>query len=135
MATFEDVFDDYPTIEDVNSVSPYTTKISAPIYEPKNVKPYIHELYSLTKTNELISDITEDVTITEDERLFLINAARRHTVFNYEKIADYYASSSSSMKNLMEKSALVIIDFNKAIENNFIILTDELNAQYKVDHG
>ena len=45
---------------------------------------------------------------------FLINAAYRHITFNYSNIADYYAHSSKEMQELMEESALIIIDFEKA---------------------
>jgi hypothetical protein len=33
----------------------------------------------------------------------------------------------------MENSALVIIDFNKAIENGFVRLTEEINTMFEHD--
>ena len=36
-----------------------------------------------------------------DEKMFLMDAARRHNVFNYEKIADYYSHASKEMQELM----------------------------------
>jgi hypothetical protein len=33
----------------------------------------------------------------------------------------------------MENSALVIIDFNKAIENGFVVLTDEISSMFELD--
>jgi hypothetical protein len=103
----------------------YTKKIKAPIYEPKNRKPHILELYDYTKTNRLINQI-KNSGISNEEKRFLIEAAKRHTVFNYSKIADYYAHSSKEMQKLMENSALVILDFEKSIELGYTKLSDNL---------
>ena len=72
----------------------------------------------------------ENSTVTPEEKRFLIEAAKRHTVFNYEKIADYYAHSSKEMQGLMEHSALVIIDYEKALQYGYIKLSEEINQQY-----
>ena len=102
-------------IQDSIGNGKYTSKVDVPIYEPKNEKPNICDLIDKTKTDKLVSEI-ENSGLPDDEKAFLINAAQRHTVFNYAKIADYYAFASPEMKDLMEKSALVIIDYDKAIE-------------------
>ena len=111
----------------------YTSKIQTPIYEPKNNKPHLLELINKTKATLLINEI-KCSTVPEDEKNFLIEAAKRHTVFNYEKIADYYTHSSPEMKDLMEKSALVIIDFDKAIENGYIRLCDNIKEEYMEEY-
>jgi hypothetical protein len=110
----------------------YTKRVEAPLYEPKNKKPHILELYDKSKTQVLISKI-EKSFIPEDEKLFLIEAAKRHTVFNYEKIADYYAHSSKETQELMEDSALVIIDFEKAISLGYVKLCESIKKQYLED--
>jgi hypothetical protein len=51
-------------------------------------------------------------------------------VFNYEAIADYYSHSNAEMQNLMEEMALVIIDFDKAIELGFVQLSEDIREQY-----
>ena len=107
----------------------YSTKIEAPVYEPKNKKPYLLELIDKTKTHRMIRKI-DSSNLPIEEKTFLIDAARRHNVFNYEKIADYYAHSSKEMQELMEESALVIIDFEKAIENGFVNICEEIKTQY-----
>jgi len=117
-----------------NKDKKYATGIEAPIYEPKNRKPHIVELYDVTKSNRLIVEINNS-TLPEDEKKFLIEAAKRHTVFNYEKIADYYAHSDKEMQSLMERSALVIIDFHQAIENGFIKLCEDIRKQYLEENG
>lgn len=103
----------------------YSSKTDTPIYEPKNKKPHLLELCNKEKANRLIRDINNS-NLSTDEKDFLINAAKRHNVFNYEKIADYYAHSSSEMQNLMERSALVVIDFEKAIEYGFVKLNKNI---------
>jgi hypothetical protein len=112
----------------------YTSKIKAPIYEPKNKKPHILELYDNSKTKRLIQQI-KNADIPEDDKLFLKHAAQRHTVFNYEKIADYYAHSPKEVQLLMEASALIIIDFEKGIELGYIRLCNDIQNQYLEDYG
>ena len=107
----------------------YSTKIESPIYEPKNSKPHIIELLDKSKTHRLIKDIDES-NLSYDEKMFLIDSARRHNVFNYQKIADYYAHSNQEMQRLMERSGLVIVDFEKAIEYGYVKLCDDIRKQY-----
>ena len=114
----------------------YTRKIVAPTYEPKNEKPVIDDLFSTQKADELIYKIKEaerliTCTLTKEEILFLKQAALRHTVFDYSKIADFYAHSSKEAQELMEDSALVIIDFDKAIEKGYVKLTKDIAAAYE----
>ena len=103
----------------------YTSKIEAPIYEITGEKPAIGDLFDLNKTQQLIDKINNS-PVADADKMFLINAAQRHTIFNYEKIAEYYAHASEDLQRLMEDSALVVIDFNKAIENGFIQLTKDI---------
>jgi hypothetical protein len=118
-------------IED-STEEPYTRKIETPKYEPKNEKPDLVDLCNREKTQKLIDDIKSS-GLTEDEKNFLLIAAERHTVFDYRKIADYYAHANAEMQNLMEMSALVIIDFDKAIENGFVKLSEELNEMFDTE--
>jgi hypothetical protein len=113
-------------IDDFAEDNPYTKKIQTPIYEPKlKNPPDITELFDDMKTSELIKNI-EESDISEAEKNFLILAAQRHNVFKYNLIAEYYAHSSDDMKRLMEESALVIIDYNKAIEYGFTKLNETI---------
>ena len=119
-----------PNLEDKK----YSSKIESPIYEPKNKKPHIMELCDKSKTHRLMIEI-ENSNLEHEEKMFLMDAARRHSVFNYEKIADYYAHSSKEMQHLMERSALVIIDFEKAIEYGYVKLCNEIRTQYLEEYG
>ena len=120
--------------QDDENEKKYSSKIEAPIYEPKKKKPHILELYDISKTNRLIREINSS-NVADYEKLFLIEAAKRHTVFNYENIADYYSHSSKEMQELMEKSALVIIDFQKAIQLGYVKICDEIRNQYLEEYG
>jgi hypothetical protein len=103
----------------------YSRKIDIPIYEPSNQKPAISELYDNAKTSQLLAEVAT-ADLTDDERSFLTLAASRHIVFNYAKIADLYAHGSADLQRLMENSALVIVDFDRAIELGYVKLTQEI---------
>lgn len=107
----------------------YTGKIESPVYMPKNKQPHILELCDDRKTTRLINEIEESAA-PDDVKAFLIKAASRHIVFNYEKIADYYAHADKSIQHLFERSALVIIDFEQAIEYGYVQLCDDIKNKY-----
>lgn len=112
----------------------YTSKINIPNYVPRNQITHIQELFDNMKTIRLIVEIQKS-NIRDDEKMFLTEASKRHTVFNYEKIADYYAQATPEMQKLMERSALVIIDFNKAYENGYVKLAHDVANQYFDNYG
>ena len=112
----------------------YSSKIEAPTYEPKNKKPHLFELCDKSKTHRLLRKI-DSSNLPVEEKTFLIDAARRHNAFNYEKIADYYAHASREMQEFMEDSALVIIDFEKAIQLGYVKLCEEIKTQYLQEYA
>lgn len=104
----------------------YSRKIAAPIYEPTmDVPPMISDCVNTDKYDQLIAEI-ERAEISEDDKRLLKLAAARHIVFDYKNIAERYAHADKLVQQLMENSALVIIDFDKAIENGFIKMTKRL---------
>jgi hypothetical protein len=105
----------------------YTGKIKAPIYEIKGEKPKVSDLFSNTKTAELVKEI-DAADLPKEVAAFLRLAAERHTVFNFRHIAEFYAHSDARIQDLFERSALVIIDFDKAVENGFVRMTARLGA-------
>lgn len=107
----------------------YTKKIQVPIYEPKGENPLPKELYDLKKMKVLLEEIDKSKA-DDDTKTFLRFAAQRHLVFDYEKIAEFYAHASPEIQSLMEKSALVLIDFDKAIEYGFLEMTKEISEVY-----
>jgi hypothetical protein len=121
-------------IEDaIDEDSPYTNKTTAPIYEPSGTQHKPEHLYDSLKTNQLIAEI-QTADIPDDIKDFLISAAYRHTAFNYSKIADYYATAPKEIQSLFEDSALVIIDFEQAIQNGFVRLDERVEQAFKQDH-
>lgn len=125
-ALFGDEFQD-------DSEKKYTTKIAPVVYTPRGVQPHLLEIYDNSKSQRLINEIKAS-SVSEDEKKFLIYAATRHIVFNYEKIADYYANASKEMQSLMEKSALIIIDFEKAVQLGYVKLSDDIKKEYLTEY-
>ena len=110
---------------DVDEDNKYTKSISVPQYEPSEVIPDIGELCAISKYAELVANIKKS-SVSDEEKEFLMKAASRHIVFNYAKIADYYAHATPEMQNLMEQSALVILDVDDAIAYGYVRLTDKM---------
>lgn len=102
----------------------YTAKINIPQYEMHGLCPNILELCNMNKYYQLIWEI-DRANVTEEQKKFLKLAATRHLQFNYTLIAEYYAHQDKEMQNLMEKSALVIIDFDDAIKNGYALLMEK----------
>jgi ParB-like chromosome segregation protein Spo0J len=111
----------------------YTKKVEAPTYEPSNEKPDIKSLFDDSKTFDLIEKI-KNSALPREEKDFLMLAAGRHTVINFQLVADYYAHASTECQELMEANALVIIDFNKAIENGYAVMSEKISDQYSKDY-
>ena len=103
----------------------YTKKVSSLEYSPTGECPAIEDLTDMTKTKELIGEILQS-DAPEDVKKFLIEAAHRHTIYNYGKIAEYYCHAPASIQTLMEKSALVVIDFEDALKYGFVQYSKKL---------
>lgn len=110
----------------------YTDKTNIPQYDITGDVPELSELVDEQKTKELLEEI-ENSDLAYDEKQFLIKAAQRHLVFNYKKVAEYYAAASEEMQDLMEKSALVIIDYNDAIMNGYTKLSEKIQKLMEAD--
>ena len=123
------MFGDLATEGEADEMSEnYSRKIEAPIYTPKGDKPRVSSLYDETKATELKLEIAE-ADLPADVRKFLIAAADRHTAFDFRNIAEFYAHSDAATQDLMERSALVIIDYDKAIEYGFVELSQAMLKQ------
>ena len=114
----------------------YTTRVNTIHYTPSGPCPAISDFINTKKYEELLQKINAS-SVSEDEKVFLRLAATRHIVFDFGKIANYYAYANKEMQKLMEDSALVIIDFNDAVRNGFIImdkrLDDLINSQLALE--
>lgn len=103
----------------------YSRAVRTPQYEIKGDCPQVVELFDNSKTNTFLNHIS-NANITEEEKDFLRLAAYRHVKFRYDRIAEYYAHASKEMQELMEESALVIIDIDDAIANGYVKLSEKL---------
>lgn len=118
--------------EDEPKKPKYTMKTNAPIYEIRGDKPELTDLFDMTKTKKLIKDI-EKSSLSDKEKKFLKMAAYRHCVFDYGKIAEYYAHASEEMQKLMEDNALVIIDYDRAYELGYVKMMKKLTEMNEDD--
>lgn len=108
----------------------YTNIIPKIQYVPKTrCKPSEISLYNLEKYNNLVKEIKSKNLDSEIEK-FLLYSATRHIIFDYQQIAEYYSHSDKEVQELMEKSGLVIIDFEDAMENGFVKLQKNLMELY-----
>ena len=105
----------------------YSSKIEAPQYDITGDNPELEELYDTEKADALAKEIDE-ADVPKKVKAFLKVAAMRHVVFNFRNIAEYYAHADAKVQRLMEKSALVIIDFEDAIRNGFVVVSERMAA-------
>jgi hypothetical protein len=103
----------------------YSRAIKVPQYVPSKECPKLDSLINTEKYSKLIANINKS-NVSDDEKKFLKFAASRHIVFNYSLIADYYAHATPEMQELMEQSALVILDIDDAIANGYVKLSKKM---------
>lgn len=119
---------DLSGFEDKQNV--YTAKMETPVYSITGECPALDQLVDPTRTAALLDEIEAAEGVTDEQREFLRSAAMRHLAFDYQRIAEYYAHASPAMQRLMEASALVIIDFEQAIERGYVQLSKRLEDIY-----
>jgi len=112
----------------------YTHKVDAPVYTPKGEKPPVVELFNSERADDLLSKIEASKAPDEVKR-FLKTAAARHIVFDYGKIAEFYCHADKETQALMEDSALVIIDFKKAMQLGYVKLKAEIADALESEQG
>lgn len=116
-------------------MSKYTKKIMCPQYIPKMKEcKDVLKIIDITKCKQLIKEINAS-NVSEAEKEFLRFSAMRHIKFNYSDIAEYYCHASKEMQELMEKSALVIIDVDDAIANGYVRLGKRIEGIVDVRKG
>ena len=126
-----DLNEDESNLLNNETIDKYSKNIKSPVYSPKQDKPPpISELIILEKYNSLVTEI-KNKKLSKEMETFLILSASRHIKFNYENIAEFYCHQNKEVQDLMEQSALIIIDFNKAIDNGFVKLTEELQEIFE----
>ena len=120
--------DNIPDVNlDLTNDDKYSTNIQIPQYGITGECPTLEALVDEDKCNSLLGKI-EQANIPEEIKAFLRKAATRHYAFNYKNIAEYYAHAPAEIQELMEESALVIIDYNNAIRNGYVQLSEDLKS-------
>ena len=66
-------------------------------------------------------------------KLTLVDYRKISFAYSRKEFAEYYAHQDKEMQQLMEKSALVIIDFNDAIKNGYAELIDGIEGITEYD--
>ena len=120
---------DMPTKQD-DKENPYTQKVDTPVYEIKGDEPYIYECIDLNKVESLFSEI-DSASISDEKKKMLKACAYRFAEINFANMAEYYAHQDKEVQGLMEKLALVIIDFDKAIEQGLVSMDKRMMEIYK----
>lgn len=112
----------------------YTTAVNIPQYDIVGDKPDLEELADKSKAVALRDRISK-TDIPSEIKEFLYLAANRHIAFNYAKIAEYYAHATAEIQELMEESALVIIDLDDAIRLGYAQFLDSVNTLESQDRN
>ena len=98
----------------------YTTKFAIPPFEPSDADYSLNDCVDVDNYVELLNHINRSLKkgeISKSEATFLKLCASRWIKFHYGKTAQWYATKASpAMKHLLEKSAMVLIDLDKAVE-------------------
>lgn len=108
-----------------DGLGPYVHSAEIPHYEIVGEKPAVASLFDQTKTKTLQEDINKS-DLAEDLREFLLAASHRHTIFDYQKIAEYYPHAEKDVQKLIRDSVLVIIDLQDAIKKGYAVFLNEL---------
>ena len=100
-------------------------------YEPKDDNLSLADTMDLSKYQNLINEINNDLSLSAHQSYLLSLLATRQIEFKYNKIADYYAKADSNIKEYLEKMHLVILDKDRAIETGLFKYFDEYEKLVK----
>jgi len=121
-------------IADLSDDPYYTNIVQSPTYEPtEDAPPPVSDLFDPSKTVELETAIAA-ADLPDDIRTFLHAAAQRHTVLRFDRIAEYYAHAPADIQRLFEDSVLVIIDFDRAVEDGYVRMDSHLTDLFEEEH-
>lgn len=109
--------------------NPYVQNLNIPIYDIKGEKPAESDCIDLKKVDKLIQRINS-AEIPDIKKSMLIACAYRFADINFSNMAEYYAHEDREMQELMEMLALVIVDFNKAIEYGLVEMDERMKEIY-----
>lgn len=90
--------------------------------------------FNTEKYDELVREINEK-DLNPSVKKMLLLAATRHIVFDYSQLAEFYSQSEKDIQELMEKSGLVIIDIDDAMEYGYVDMSCTLKELRDEDAG
>ena len=99
-------------------------------YEPSD-KVKAEQCIECKEYYAMIQKINRDPNLTEEQKQLLRLLATRFIVFHYEKIADLYSVSNSTMQQYMEELRCVIVDTDAAIKNGYFKCLNDINSLFK----
>jgi len=101
----------------------YSQKEGKIHYEPSDRRWKIEDLY------EEFTELNEEIEKLPNEKMKKFLKARVYNfyIFHFDRIADYYVNQATpEEKKLFEKLALVLLDKENIIKNNFSLLIEEV---------
>lgn len=108
----------------------YTKKVCTPEYKITGAEPKIEEIYDTDKVAQLIKSIDKAKNVPEEVKEFLRAAAWRHCRINYAMVAEYYAHASAEVQKLFEENCLVFIDYDRAVADGYVKLSEKLENEF-----
>lgn len=103
-------------------------------YSPTGDEVCIKDCYDDERYKEFMS-LIEKSELSNEMKSFLKLAASRFIVFNYKKIAELYCSKcSKDEQDVFEKLSLVIVDFNDALKNGLVRMSETLKTICEKDY-
>lgn len=119
----------------------YSKGIKIPKFEPDGTNVELEDCVNVDRYIFLLKDIDvklKEKKITEIEAKFLKMCATRWLKFDYENVAQYYASKASpEFQRCLEQSAMILIDIDKAFENTIVKsrdYIDKVSKRYIIDN-
>lgn len=89
-------------------------------YKPKTKNVKINDCVKVDDYLKLVQDINRDSTLSLEQKQLLKYLSTRFIIFRFDKVADYYAITTSNMQEWLEKVRSVIVDTDSAIKNGYI---------------
>lgn len=114
------------SLTDANAPTEFSQVVKVPHYEIVGEQPNVSELADTARATQLAERIM-NADVPDDVRKFLLLATQRHVVFNYRKIAEFYPHASEDVQQLMEESALIIIDADDAIARGYATFAQQIS--------
>lgn len=95
----------------------YSKVIGIPDFVPREDNVELENCINTEKYVKLVQEINAS-KVSEAEKKFLRLAATRWIQFRYDNVAQYFCTKSSpEMQKMLQRLAMVLIDFDDALEN------------------